>query len=117
MAAAAANVAEVSGAIYGAYPADGTDPQFQPGSSNSFSRMPQVMRFTLDMRVLPGAPPFTVLAVGENGSARIEVNPAEKTWHAVNTVPTAAARAGDFSALLSELPRELIWTTWPAPGT
>ena len=100
---AVANVAEVSGAIYGAYPADGTDPRFQPGSSYTFSRMPHVMRFTLDMRVLPGAAPFTVLAVGENGSARIEVNPSEKTWRAVNTVPTAPARAGDFSALLFEL--------------
>ncbi len=82
----------------------------------SFSRMLHVTRFTVALRVQPDARPFSILAVGEAGSASIDIDPVSRTWHAVSTVPTATARAGDFSALLRrEPPREVIWDFYACP--
>lgn len=46
--------------------------------------------------ILPGAKPFAVAAVGETGSAVIQVDPVSGTWPASMTEPTQATRAGNF---------------------
>lgn len=47
--------------------------------------------------IAPNANPFQVQAAGPGGSAVININPSQGTWQATWTVPSAAARAGDFS--------------------
>jgi len=54
--------------------------------------------FTTAFDILPGASPFTIQAMSAGGSAVININPAQNTWQATYTEPTAAARQGNFSS-------------------
>jgi uncharacterized protein (TIGR03437 family) len=55
--------------------------------------------FTTIFDIVPGAKRFQVIASGSTGSATIDIDPSKNTWQATYTVPTAAARSGDLSAL------------------
>ena len=51
------------------------------------------------MDIPPNANPFTILAVGEAGSANIQVDPSKGTWQATNTVLAAPVHFGDYSSV------------------
>jgi uncharacterized protein (TIGR03437 family) len=83
------NVANVSAAINGLYP---------PSSfAVTSSAMLIAGTFSLDLDILPGARPFSVVAAGDGGNAVIAINPGSGTWQATLSMPTPASRAGDFS--------------------
>jgi hypothetical protein len=54
--------------------------------------------FSVDLDILPGAQPFSIVAAGDGGNAVIGINPASGTWQATLVEPTAASRNGDFSS-------------------
>jgi uncharacterized protein (TIGR03437 family) len=94
------NALNVAGSIASLFPGDGSDPNF-PTESSPFDRsvMPQVVRFSVSLEVASGARPFSILATGEAGYARIEIDPPNGTWQAELTVPDAAVQKGDYSAV------------------
>jgi hypothetical protein len=53
-------------------------------------------RFTASFDILPNAKPFSVVATSEGGAAVMNIDPVQRNWQATFTVPTAAARSGDF---------------------
>lgn len=91
------NVANVSGAITGLFPSDGSDPAYPVAYPYDTSLMPQVARFSVAMDIQTTASAFTILAVGESGSALVQIDPAKGTWQATNTVLSAPARNRDYS--------------------
>jgi hypothetical protein len=52
--------------------------------------------FSVDLDILPGAQPFSIVAACDGGTAVIEINPASGTWQATLVEPTAASRNGEF---------------------
>ena len=98
---AGGNVANVTGAVVGLYPPAPPNtppydlPSQQPFAENSIAL--QAAAFTVSFDVLPGARPFTVAAVGEAGSAIIQVDPASGSWQSSATVPSLATRFWSFS--------------------
>ncbi|MFN7993619.1 MAG: hypothetical protein U0Q18_08465 [Bryobacteraceae bacterium] len=97
---AGANTANVSGTITGLFPSDGTDPRYPMTGTQTFSVMPQAVRFSVSLDILPNAQPFTILATSDSGSASILIDPVQGSWLGSNTMPLPPVRAGDFSALL-----------------
>ncbi len=95
------NVANVTGSIDGLYPASGAAAAQNNGMSTTgpvtASALLTAGTFTTAFDISPGANPFTVEATCPAGSAIISINPAQNTWQATYTVPTAAARQGSFS--------------------
>ncbi len=71
-------------------------------------------RFTASFDILPNAKPFSVVATSEGGAAVMNIDPVQRNWQATFTVPTAAARSGDFS--LSEFVPVLDFSTCRAAG-
>ena len=98
---AGSNVANVSGSIEGLYPSTLTMaapyyvfPLSQPVPATA---MLAAGAYSVSFDILPGAKPFDVVAVSEGGRAVIAFNPAAGTYQATSSVPSLAARAGDFS--------------------
>ncbi len=71
--------------------------------------------FTASFDILPGAKPFTVQTTCAAGSAVISINPAANTWQATYTVPTGAARAGNFSGAGFTV-TDFLGNNMPFPG-
>lgn len=93
------NVRNVSGSLASLFPPDGSDPGFPPdGYPFDRSVMPQVTRFSVSLEVAPGARPFTILATGEAGYARIEVDPPNGRWQATLSVFDPAIVQGDYAS-------------------
>jgi uncharacterized protein (TIGR03437 family) len=86
------NTANVSGTIQAIYPA--ADSAVQP---TGYSPLFLAVRFTARMDILPSAGPFVIAAVSEAATSMITVDPAGGTFDGTVTVPTVAARHGDFS--------------------
>jgi hypothetical protein len=89
---AGTNVANVSGSISALYPTS--------GGTIGMSAFLTAAAVTAGFDILPGAKPFQVVAqssLGGGVSATISINPAQNTWQASYTVPTAATCQGDFS--------------------
>jgi uncharacterized protein (TIGR03437 family) len=84
------NATNVTGTIQGLYP-----PTSGPVLS---SAMPIAGTYSLDLDILPGAQPFSIVAACDGGNAVIGINPASGTWQATLVEPTAATRHGDFSS-------------------
>ena len=95
---AGVNALNVTGTITGLFPSDGTDPQFPPLPS-PFDRsvMPQVVRYSVSLDIAPGAKPFSILATGEAGYARIEIDPPSGRWQASLTVLGPDVRNGQYT--------------------
>jgi hypothetical protein len=94
------NVTNVTGSIDGLYPASGAvaaGTGMSTAGPVTYSELLSAGTFTAAFDISPGASPFTVEAMSAGGSAIININPAQNTWQATYTVPTAAARQGDFS--------------------
>ena len=98
------NASNITGTIYGLYPASGPYAAQNGGNSTSgpvgCSPLLTAAAFTTSFNILPGAQPFQVVAQGTLGggiSANIYINPALNTWLATYTVPTASEQYGDFS--------------------
>ena len=53
--------------------------------------------FAVSFDIVPGAGHFTVAAVGEAGGSIVTIDPASGTYTATVTLPTQAARVGNFS--------------------
>jgi hypothetical protein len=90
--AGAKNVANASGTIQAIYPLD--DPSLPPVT---YSPLLVAAKFTARMDILPTAGPFIIAAVGDAATSIITVDPVKGTFDASVTVPTAAARVGDYS--------------------
>ena len=105
------NVANVTGSIDGLYPS--TLPLLLGGAPTGVPINSSVMlmaaRFAVSIDIRPNARPFSVVATSEGGNAVINIDPVQGTWQANLTVPTAAARFGDFSQ--SEFVPVLDFTT------
>jgi hypothetical protein len=90
-----------AGSIDGLYPASGAAAAANGGQSTGgpvvSSALLTAATFTAAFDILPGASPFVLQAMSAAGNATITINPAQNTWQATYVVPTAAARAGDFS--------------------
>jgi hypothetical protein len=87
------NVTNASGNIELLYPAS------QP-NADPIGQSPHlvVARFSARFDIAPNAGPFSVAAIAAgNASSVIAFDPANGTYEGVVTVPTAAARQGDFS--------------------
>jgi len=84
------NVANVTGSIDALYPVSGGQPV-------GFSALLTAGTFTTAFDIIQGANPFVVQATSPAGNATININPAQNTWQATYTVPTAATRNWDFS--------------------
>ena len=100
------STANVSGSIDGLYPSSNPfftlpmcisdDPDSPPCSpGQDFSVMLHAGTFSVAFDILPSAPPFEIAAVGEAGGTIISFNP-PAGYTASLTVPTAAARTGNF---------------------
>jgi uncharacterized protein (TIGR03437 family) len=85
------NVANASGTIEAIYPTASAFP-------GGFSAMLLAVKFTARMDILPSAGSFLIAAVSDAGTSIVTVDPANGSYDASVTVPTPAARAGDFSA-------------------
>jgi uncharacterized protein (TIGR03437 family) len=101
---AGTNVTNVTGSIYGLYPASGAAAAGNGGNSTSgpiaYSALLTSAAFTANFDILPGAQPFSVVAQSSEGggvTATIAINPTQNTWQATYTVPTALTRQGNFS--------------------
>lgn len=92
-----ANVDNLNASIASVFPADGGLTQWDS------SELPMVAHFNVDFDIKPSAAAFAIAANYLNGTALITVDPAAKTWTSVVSVPTAAARQGDFSALTTQV--------------
>lgn len=110
------NVANVTGSIDGLYPS--TLPQLLGGAPTGGPIFSSVMlmaaRFTASFDILPNARPFSIVATSDGGTAVVNIDPVQGAWQATFTVPTAAARIGDFS--LSEFAPLLDFSTCRAAG-
>jgi uncharacterized protein (TIGR03437 family) len=82
------NATNVTGSIQSLYP-----PTTGPVTS---SAMLIAGTFGVDLDILPGAQPFSIVAAGDGGNALIEINPAVGTWQATLIEPTVASRDGNF---------------------
>ena len=91
------NTANVTGSIDGLYPASGAPVGGSTLGPVTLSALLTAGTFTASLDVLPNANPFTIEAKSAGGSAIININPAQNTWQAAYSVPTAAARHWDFS--------------------
>jgi hypothetical protein len=113
------NVSNVTGSIDGLYPASGAAAAANGGMSTSgpvtYSALLTAGTFTAAFDILPGANPFTVQATCAAGSAVISINPAANTWQATYTVPTGAARAGNFSGAGFTV-TDFLGNNMPFPG-
>jgi len=89
--AAGGNVANATGAIDAIFPTAADLP-------SGATAILLAVRFTARMDILPSAGPFLIAAVSDAGTSIISVDPANGSYDATLTVPTAAARVGDFSA-------------------
>jgi len=89
------NVTNASGTIELLYPIFRTATE---GPPITFSVHSLVARFTARFDIAPAAGPFSLVAVSD-GDARVVVtfDPANGTFEGAATVPTMAARLGDFS--------------------
>lgn len=87
------NISNATATIVPVYPTSSTQPV-------TYSELPVVAAFGLDMDINPNASPFDITMMGplKQPLGVIHVNPAEGTWQASIPVPPAAARAFDFSA-------------------
>jgi hypothetical protein len=63
--------------------------------------------FSVDLDILPGAQPFSIVAACDGGTAVIEINPASGTWQATLVEPTAASRNGEFQGQVSGF--NVVW--------
>jgi len=98
------NVANVTGSIDGLYPATGANAINFGGSvagSIGASMMFMAGNFNVAFDILPNAKPFSVVATSEAGTSVINIDPVQNTYQASVSVPTAAARFGDFSGFQS----------------
>jgi hypothetical protein len=95
------NAVNVTGSIDGLYPASGAAAAANGGNSTSgpvsYSALLTAGTFTAAFDISPGASPFVVQATSPAGNATININPAQNSWQATYVVPTATARAGNFS--------------------
>ena len=99
---AGASVSNVTGLIAGLYPASAnlpssyeTTPFIQPVS---FSVMTVVGVLNVQFDIAANAQPFDVVATSEAATAMIHFDTASGTYTATLTVPTAAARVGNFQS-------------------
>lgn len=83
------NVANVTGSIQFVYPTAATKATFSP--------VPVIASFSTRFDLMASAGPFKVAALSEGGSSVIDFDPAAGRFSASATVPTTAARMGDFS--------------------
>jgi len=83
------NVTNVTGSISGLYP-----PASGPVTS---SAMLIAGTFSIDLDILPGARPFSIVAAGEAGTAVVNIDPANGTWQAALSEPTLNSITGNFS--------------------
>jgi len=95
------NVTNVTGTIYGMYPASGiylvrAENQTTSGPV-AFSAMLTAAAFTAEFDIVPSAKPFTVTAVGRAGGAVLQIDPGNQTCLREITTPSVAARQYDFS--------------------
>lgn len=96
------NAANVAGSIRSLFPCDPSDvpPGFScTGAPFDRSVMPQITQFSVALDIAPGARPFSIIATGESGSARIEIDPAARSWRASLTVLDNRVREGDYSGV------------------
>ena len=107
------NTANVTGAIDGLNPS--SDPVYPKtpqrpclgdydrgpcGPIGMSESMPVILHagtFAVSFDIVAGAGPFTVAAVGEAGGSIVTIDPASGTYTATVTLPTQAARVGNFS--------------------
>jgi uncharacterized protein (TIGR03437 family) len=96
-----ANTANVSGSIDGLYPATGANATNLGGSvfgPVSASVMLTAASFNVTFDIQPNAKPFSIVATTEAGTSIVNIDPVHSSYQASVSVPTLAARVGNFSA-------------------
>ncbi len=112
------NAANVTGSIRSLFPCEPSDvpPGFLcTGFPFDRSLMPQVTQFSVALDIAPGARPFSIVATGESGSARIEIDPVARSWRASLTVLDDRVRQGDYSGV-GQIPLDYFMCSLTAGG-
>jgi uncharacterized protein (TIGR03437 family) len=107
---ASLNVGNVSASISAIYPSSTSLVTYSPALL--------VVKLNVKFDILPGAQPFSLLATADglasNENVEIDFNPATSTFSGTASVPTAAARAWDFSGDGFQVRDLLSGTPFPA---